>query len=68
MTLRSRNDISHRLMDSTFASRDLAKPLPKYNFPDEEHNARDVLQLVDDELLLSPSPPHNPASYRQTCV
>ena len=66
MTLRSRNDISHRLMDSTFASRDLAKPLPKYNFPDEEHNARDVLQLVEDELLLDGNPRQNLATFCQT--
>ncbi len=66
MTLVSRNDIRHRLLDSTFAARDLSKPLPKYAFPPEEQEARDILQLVEDELFLDGNPRQNLATFCQT--
>ncbi|MEM8855696.1 MAG: glutamate decarboxylase [Pseudomonadota bacterium] len=66
MTLISKNDIRHKLYDSTFAARDLAKPLPKYAFPGEEQNARDILQLVEDELFLDGNPRQNLATFCQT--
>lgn len=66
MTLASRNDLRHTLFDSTYAARDLDKPLPKYQFPAEEHAARDILQLVEDELLLDGNPRQNLATFCQT--
>ncbi|MEM0909106.1 MAG: glutamate decarboxylase [Pseudomonadota bacterium] len=66
MTLSSRNDLRHALLDSTFAARDLGKPLPKYAFPDAEQIPRDILQLVEDELLLDGNPRQNLATFCQT--
>ncbi|GAB5375687.1 MAG: glutamate decarboxylase [Acuticoccus sp.] len=66
MTLSSRDDLRADLLDSTYAARDLAKPLPKYSFPDDEHAARDILQLVEDELLLDGNPRQNLATFCQT--
>ena len=66
MTLTSRNDIRDMLLDSTYAARDTEKPLPKYRFPDDEHAARDILQLVEDELLLDGNPRQNLATFCQT--
>ncbi|MEM9222297.1 MAG: glutamate decarboxylase [Pseudomonadota bacterium] len=66
MTLRSRNDISRSLLDSTFAARDLGKPLPKYAFPSDEQLPRDILQMVEDELLLDGNPRQNLATFCQT--
>ncbi|MCH5375031.1 MAG: glutamate decarboxylase, partial [Planctomycetes bacterium] len=66
MTLISRNDIRDRLLDSTFAARDLSKPLPKYGFPQNEQNPQDILQVVEDELFLDGNPRQNLATFCQT--
>ncbi|MEM8665387.1 MAG: glutamate decarboxylase, partial [Pseudomonadota bacterium] len=66
MTLRSRNDIRRAAMDSTFAAQDLSEPLPKYRFPADEHMPRDILQMVEDELLLDGNPRQNLATFCQT--
>lgn len=66
MTLISRDDIREQLLDSTFAARDLSKPLPKYRFPDSEQNPRDILQVVEDELYLDGNPRQNLATFCQT--
>ncbi|MEM8552607.1 MAG: glutamate decarboxylase [Pseudomonadota bacterium] len=66
MTLISRDAIRHKLLDTTFAARDLEKPLPKYRFPQEEQNRRDILQVVEDELYLDGNPRQNLATFCQT--
>ncbi len=66
MTLSSRNELRFDVLDSTYAARDLAKPLPKYLFPEDEHAARDILQLVEDELLLDGNARQNLATFCQT--
>ncbi|MBY5921522.1 glutamate decarboxylase [Ferrimonas balearica] len=66
MSLISRDDIRHKLNDTTFAARDTAKPLPKYKFPPEEQSPRDILQLVEDELYLDGNPRQNLATFCQT--
>lgn len=66
MTLVSRDDIRHKLLDTTFAANDVAKPLPKYKFPTEEQRARDIMQIVEDELYLDGNPRQNLATFCQT--
>ncbi len=66
MTLVSRDDIRHDLLDTTFAGRDLSKPLPKYSFPETEQNPREILQVVEDELFLDGNPRQNLATFCQT--
>lgn len=66
MTLSSRNELRFDVLDSTYAARDLSKPLPKYAFPQDEHAARDILQLVEDELLLDGNARQNLATFCQT--
>jgi glutamate decarboxylase len=66
MTLVSRNDIHERLFDTVFASRDVSEPLPRYRFPGHEQNARDIRQVVEDELFLDGNPRQNLATFCQT--
>jgi glutamate decarboxylase len=61
-----RDEIRHKLFDSTFAARDLSQPLPKYRFPAEENNPRDIMQTVEDELFLDGNPRQNLATFCQT--
>jgi glutamate decarboxylase len=66
MTLISRDDIRHRLLDSIFANHDIAEPLPKFRFPAREHAPRPILQAVKDELVLDGDPRQNLATFCQT--
>ncbi len=66
MTLISRNDIRHKLLDTTFAAGDVGRPLPKYKFPGEEQSPRDIMQIVEDELYLDGNPRQNLATFCQT--
>ena len=66
MAIVDRNSIRHRLLDSTFAGRDTAKPLPKFKFPPSEQTPRDIYQLVTDELYLDGNPRQNLATFCQT--
>lgn len=66
MTLVSKETIRAQMFDTTFAGRDAALPLPKYGFPKDEHNPREILQLVEDELYLDGNPRQNLATFCQT--
>jgi glutamate decarboxylase len=66
VTLVSRDDIRHKLLDTTFAARDVSRPLPKYKFPIEEQTPRDIMQIVEDELYLDGNPRQNLATFCQT--
>lgn len=66
MTLISKQDIRSRISDSTFGSDILAQPLPKYRFPDNEKNARVIMQVIEDELILDGNPRQNLATFCQT--
>lgn len=66
MALVSKDDIRHRLLDSIYAERDISKPLPKFRFPSEEHSAKAILQVVEDELFLDGNPRQNLATFCQT--
>ncbi|MGR3803214.1 MAG: glutamate decarboxylase [Marinibacterium profundimaris] len=66
MTLVSKDDIREKLYDSTYAARDLARPLPKYAFPEIEHDPKAIMQVVEDELFLDGNPRQNLATFCQT--
>jgi glutamate decarboxylase len=66
MTVNARERIRQTLLDTTFAARDLSRPLPKYRFPAEEQEADDILQVVTDELYLDGNPRQNLATFCQT--
>ena len=53
-------------MDSVFARGDLAKAMPKYQFPDHESLPNDVFQVIQDELLLDGNARQNLATFCQT--
>jgi len=52
--------------DETFASDDLANPLPKKHFPRHEHDPRRIYQAVRDELHLDGNSRQNLATFCQT--
>ncbi len=66
VSLKSRDELRQSLYDTTFAARDTQKPLPKYDFPTQEHSPRDIRQLVVDELMLDGNPRMNLATFCQT--
>ncbi len=66
MALHPRDQIRDSLQDSVFAGQDLAVALPKYKFPDNEHNAGHAYQVVSDELMLDGNARQNLATFCQT--
>jgi glutamate decarboxylase len=66
MTVNSRKRTRNKLLDTTFAARELSRPLPKYRFPADEQEADDILQMVTDELYLDGNPRQNLATFCQT--
>jgi glutamate decarboxylase len=55
-------------LDGVFGSADLASSLPKYRFPDDEHDPRHIYQVVSDELMLDGNSRQNLATFCQTWV
>jgi glutamate decarboxylase len=68
MPLHSRNLIRDRLDDDVYASVDLSVSMPKYKFPDHEHDPRHAYSVVHDELLLDGNSRQNLATFCQTWV
>ena len=68
MAIHRKEDVRERLDEQVFASTDLARGLPKYRFPEQEHEARHVYQLIHDELLLDGNSRQNLATFCQTWV
>ena len=66
MTLHERKLIRNQLDDSLFAGHNLTSEVPKYRFPSDEGNPREVFQLVADELLLDGNAKQNLATFCQT--
>ncbi|WP_297572145.1 glutamate decarboxylase [uncultured Deefgea sp.] len=64
--LHEKNAVRGDLLDEVFASNDLSVALPKYKIPDQEHEARHVLQVVTDELMLDGNSRQNLATFCQT--
>ena len=66
MALHEKNAVRGSLLDDIFASSDLSERMPKYRFPEEEHNPRHVYQVVHDELMLDGNSRQNLATFCST--
>lgn len=58
--------IHEEMDDDIFASDELSKEMPKYQFPKKEKNSRRVYQAVKDELMLDGNSRQNLATFCQT--
>lgn len=66
MALHSKDEIRHKIDDEIYGSLGLSESLPKYKFPKEEQNPRQVYAAVHDELLLDGNSRQNLATFCQT--
>ncbi|KQC14855.1 MAG: glutamate decarboxylase [Desulfuromonas sp. SDB] len=66
--IHSRNRIRGKLIDDIYAPNDLNLKVPKYKFPESEHEPRHVYQIVHDELMLDGNARQNLATFCQTWV
>lgn len=58
--------VVEKMDDDIFASDELSKTMPKFNFPAKEKNADRVYQAVKDELMLDGNARQNLATFCQT--
>jgi len=56
------------MLDDVYASADLSVVMPKYKFPDKEHDPRHAFSVVRDELMLDGNSRQNLATFCQTWV
>jgi len=68
MALHEKDKVRDNLLDDVYASADLSVSMPKYVFPEKEHEARHVYQVVHDELMLDGNSRQNLATFCQTWV
>ena len=66
MAIHRKDAVRDQLDEQVFASTDLTRGMPKYKFPEGEHDPRHVYQLVHDELLLDGNSRQNLATFCQT--
>ena len=66
MALHDKDSIRHKIDDEVYASVDLSVSVPKYKFPDVEHEPRHAYTLVNDELMLDGNARQNLATFCQT--
>ncbi|HLN16827.1 MAG TPA: glutamate decarboxylase [Acidimicrobiales bacterium] len=66
MALHHRDTVRDQLLDSCYAGQDLAKAIPKYQFPPGEMRADDAFAVVKDELMLDGNARQNLATFCQT--
>jgi glutamate decarboxylase len=64
--LHNKHSIRERLDDEIYASVDLSVQMPKYLFPNVEHDARHAYAVVHDELMLDGNSRQNLATFCQT--
>lgn len=68
MALHEKDSIRDTLEDDVYASADLAVGMPKYRFPNAEHEPRHAYSVVHDELMLDGNSRQNLATFCQTWV
>ncbi len=68
MALHEKDSVKANLLDDLYASSDLSVRMPKYKFPEEEHNPRHVRQAVHDELMLDGNSRQNLATFCSTWI
>jgi glutamate decarboxylase len=66
MAVHNKQNIKGSIDDAVYASVDLSVSMPKYTFPDEQHNPRHVYSVVHDELMLDGNSRQNLATFCQT--
>lgn len=66
MALHDKDTIRRKVDDELYASADLSAGVPKYRFPDGEHDPRHVYSIVHDELMLDGNSRQNLATFCQT--
>jgi glutamate/tyrosine decarboxylase-like PLP-dependent enzyme len=66
MPLHERDTFREQLADSVFAGHNLTSTIPKYRFPPDETMAREVFQVVADELMLDGNARQTLATFCQT--
>jgi glutamate decarboxylase len=64
--LHRKEDVRAELDDDVYASSDLSISMPKFKFPEREHNPRHAYQVVSDELMLDGNSRQNLATFCQT--
>ncbi len=68
MALHEKDSVKANLLDDLYASSDLSVRMPKYKFPEEEHDPRHVRQAVHDELMLDGNSRQNLATFCSTWI
>jgi glutamate decarboxylase len=66
MAVYSKRNLQGDIDDVVYASVDLSVSMPKYTFPDQQHEPRHVYSLVRDELMLDGNARQNLATFCQT--
>jgi glutamate decarboxylase len=66
MTLHDKDSIRDLLEEDVYASVDLSVRMPKYKFPQNEHESRHAYSVVHDELMLDGNSRQNLATFCQT--
>jgi len=66
MGLHDQHSIKHELYDDIYATGDLCLKLPKYRFPEQEHDSNCVYQGVHDELIMDGNSRQNLATFCST--
>ncbi|WP_027178064.1 glutamate decarboxylase [Maridesulfovibrio bastinii] len=66
MSLHEKEKIMDEITDDIYASNDVSQRLPKYRIPDSEHEARNIYQIISDELMLDGNAKQNLATFCQT--
>jgi len=66
MPLHDKDSVRDDLDDEIYASADLSVSMPKYKFPETEHNPRHAYAVVHDELMLDGNSRQNLATFCQT--
>ena len=68
MALHQKETVKDNLLDDIYASTDLSVRMPKYKFPEGEHDPRHVYQAVHDELMLDGNSRQNLATFCSTWI
>jgi glutamate decarboxylase len=66
MAIHCKKHIKGNIEDTVFAAVELSVRMPKYKFPDTQHEPRHVYSLVHDELMLDGNSRQNLATFCQT--
>jgi len=66
MGLHDQSSVKHELYDDIYATGDLCLKLPKYRFPEQEHDSSGVYQGVHDELIMDGNSRQNLATFCST--